>query len=232
MILLGVAVYYIGTLRSDVSDLRKDLQAAGAAGQTAVPQPSATAPAGPSAPAAVDAGDHIRGSRSAQVYLVEYADLECPYCKIQHATLRQIVEDYGGQVAWVYRHLPLSFHANAQKEAEASECAASTGGNEKFWEYIDAIMERTTSNGTGFPLNGLEPLAAEIGLNPATFSDCLNSGSEAPRVKEDALSGVRANVTRTPSTYIVSADGLTVHLVVGAVPIDQMKTAIDAVLKK
>ena len=80
----------------------------------------------------VDSTDHIVGNPSAKIMVVEYADLECPYCKDFHITMHQIMDFYGegGEVAWVYRPFPLAqIHSKAPKEAEAAECAAAQGGN-------------------------------------------------------------------------------------------------------
>ncbi|MFA4936948.1 MAG: thioredoxin domain-containing protein [Patescibacteria group bacterium] len=108
--------------------------------------------------------DYILGDSNAQVTVVEYSDLECPYCKRFHPTRQQIMAEFPGQVRWVFRHFPLNFHANAQKEAEAAECAGKLGGAEKYWQFVDKIFERTTSNGTGFALTDLPKLAEELGI--------------------------------------------------------------------
>lgn len=131
------------------------------------PAPPEAAPSGPVPP--VTQKDHIRGNPKAKVVLIEYSDLECPFCKRFHPTMQQVMNTYGDKVAWVYRHYPLSFHANAQKEAEATECAAELGGGKAFWTYLDKVMERTTAGGTGFALDQLAPLAKEIGLNDVKF---------------------------------------------------------------
>jgi protein-disulfide isomerase len=70
--------------------------------------------------------DHIIGSREAKVVIVEYSDTECPFCKMFHETLHQIVSEYEpNEVAWVFRHWPIpQLHPKAMKEAEALECAA------------------------------------------------------------------------------------------------------------
>lgn len=81
--------------------------------------------------------DHVEGDASAKVTLVEYSDFECPYCMNHASTLKQILEEYSGKVRLVYRHFPLSFHANAQLAAEASECAGDQG---KFWEMHDKLF--------------------------------------------------------------------------------------------
>ncbi|MFH1112185.1 MAG: thioredoxin domain-containing protein [Patescibacteria group bacterium] len=108
--------------------------------------------------------DYVLGDINAPVTVVEYSDLECPFCKRFHPTKQQIMTEFPGKVRWVFRHFPLSFHANAQKEAEAAECAGKLGGAEKYWAFIDKIFERTTSNGTGFALTDLTKLAKEVGL--------------------------------------------------------------------
>lgn len=108
--------------------------------------------------------DYVRGTQGAPVTIVEYSDLECPYCKRFHPNMLQLMQEYNGKILWAYRHFPLSFHANAEKEAEATECVGKLGGAEKYWTFIDKVYERTTSNGTGFALENLPRLAKEIGI--------------------------------------------------------------------
>src|SRR3989344_4437991 len=76
----------------------------------------------------IAADDHVRGNPNAPVKIVEYSDTECPFCKAFHATLQEASEEYGDDVAWVYRHFPLDqLHTKARKEAVALECAAEQG---------------------------------------------------------------------------------------------------------
>lgn len=109
--------------------------------------------------------DHIRGSVDSPVKIVEYSDLECPFCKRHHDTMKEVINKYGeDKVAWIYRHLPLaSLHSKAPKEAEATECAAELGGNDGFWKLTDKIFEVTPAN-NGLDLEILPSLAYEVGL--------------------------------------------------------------------
>lgn len=173
--------------------------------------------------------DHVRGEKTATVTLIEYSDYECPYCKNFNVTLKELMDVYPGKIKWAYRHFPLSFHANAQKEAEAAECAAELGGNKVFWQFSDAIYERTTSNGTGFALADLPKLAAELGLNKTEFSKCLDSGKYADYVKKAITEGTAAGIAGTPGVIIIDAKG-NKQLIKGAYPIDLMKQIIDKAL--
>lgn len=179
---------------------------------------------------AVTAQDHIRGNINAKVVLIEYSDLECPFCKRFDPTMKQIIKEYGDKIAWVYRHYPLPFHQNAQKEAEASECAAELGGNDTFWEYIDAILERTTSNGTGFELAKLVPLAEELGIDKTKFKTCLDSGTYAQKIKGGIDSAAKGGVNGTPATIIIPATGKR-DIISGALPFEQIKQQLDQILK-
>lgn len=189
------------------------------------PQPSA--PSGPVKPVSKD--DHIRGSKDAALSIIEYSDFECPFCKRFHPTVQQALQEYDGKVNWAYRHFPLSFHVNAAKEAEASECANELGGDKKFWEYTDKIFERTTSNGTGFALNSLVPLAKELGLNEKKFKECLDSGKYASHVQKDFSEGQAAGINGTPGNILLTKDGKEIRIP-GAVPYEQLKTEIDRLL--
>lgn len=84
---------------------------------------------------AVTAEDHIIGSIDAPIVIVEYSDLECPYCKRFGGVMKQIVEESNGQVAWVYRHWVV--HQGALPKTAAAECVAKIKGNEAFWKYVD-----------------------------------------------------------------------------------------------
>ena len=142
------------------------------------------------------------------------------------------MEASAGQVNWVYRHFPLRIHnPGAQKQAEAAECANALGGNDAFWEYADAIYARTRSNGNGFPLTQLTPLAAEIGLEAGPFQECLDSGRYAARVQEDLADGTTIGVTGTPASILLHHRTGEARLRSGAQAAAGFRADIDAMLK-
>lgn len=233
VVLLVVAAFVIGLLYNKVQTLEKKGQGttqAGTTGNAAAPQQPPQPKANLDAMPKLTDKDHIRGNKDADIVLVEYSDFECPFCARFHPTMLQIMKEYGNKVAWVYRDFPLSFHANAEKEAEASECIAEIGGNDAFWKYTDAIFERTTSNGTGFALDKLAPLAKELGINVAKFKQCLDSGKYAKAIQEEMAGGTAAGVNGTPGTIIIAKNGKK-DLIGGALPFEQAKQQIDALTK-
>jgi protein-disulfide isomerase len=142
------------------------------------------------------------------------------------------VKAYEGEVNWVYRHFPLSFHnPGAQKQAEAAECANELGGNETFWDYTDAIYARTRSNGNGFPLSELVPLAKEYGLDEKKFAECLGSGKYESRVKEDLEEGVQIGITGTPANILLNNHTGEVVLKSGAQPLSAFQADIAKMLQ-
>lgn len=230
--LLVVASFFIGSLWTKVTYLEKNPNLKG---ETNVQQTQPTQQNAAQTPAGkikeVTDKDHIRGNKNAKLTLVDYSDYECPFCKAFHPTMLELMKIYGDKIRWVYRHFPLSFHANAKIEAEASECIAELGGNDKFWEFSDKIFDRTTSNGTGFALTDLGPLAAEIGVNQTQFQSCLDSGKYEKLAKDSIADGTTGGVNGTPATFIVNSKGET-QLIIGAQPVDAFKTAIDKELGK
>lgn len=230
--LLVVAAFMLGSLYTKVQYLEKGVpqaaakQPQAAGGDTAV-QPTPTIGDIPK----VTERDHVRGSTKPRLVLIEYSDYECPFCKSFHPTMQQVLKDYGNQVQWVLRHFPLGFHANAQKEAEAAECAYDQGGNDAFWKFTDKIYERTTSNGTGFALDKLAPLAAELGLNQSKFQECLDSGKFTKFVQDDETAGQTAGVAGTPTTFILDTKTGKKDVIPGALPYDQVKKQLDDILK-
>jgi protein-disulfide isomerase len=188
--------------------------------------------------APVTSADHIYGNAKAKVKVVEFSDLECPYCRRFGETMKQVVADYNGEVAWVYRHFPLeSLHPYAKKAAEASECAAELGGNEKFWQYADKFIELTTNSGATDTT--FAEAAVSIGLNKAAFEKCLASGKYLEKISQQTADGTKAGCQGVPYSIVivngkpvsVIVNGKSVSAIEGALPIDQIKQTIDNILK-
>ena len=178
------------------------------------------------------ARDHIYGNPTAKVSLIEYSDFECPFCKRFHPTAKQLVDESGGQVNWVYRHFPLGFHnPAAQREAEATECAAELGGNDAFWKYSDLVFAATPSNGKGVPPEQLTPLATKIGLNSKQFKSCLDSSRHSARVQEDFVEGTDIGITGTPGNILRNNETGKVLSRAGARPIEHLKAAVAELLR-
>ncbi|MBI2047833.1 MAG: thioredoxin domain-containing protein [Parcubacteria group bacterium] len=185
----------------------------------------------------VNAEDHILGDISAPVKIVEFSDLECPFCKRFHDSMKLVVENYGesGQVAWVYRHFPLdSIHSKARKEAQATECANEIGGNDAFWKYVDRLFEITPSN-NNLDLSLLSEIAEHIGLNRSDFIECLSGsadgGKHAAHIEEDFQDAVSSGANGTPYSIIVAPNGKTFP-VSGAQSYTALKALIELALKE
>ncbi len=185
--------------------------------------PAPTAPAGPTADASkmkkVGNDDHIRGNKNAKITLVEYSDFECPFCSQFAPTMEQVLAEYPNDVRLVYRHFPLSFHPQAQKAAEASECAAEQG---KFWEMHDKLFDLNIAK--NMSVDSFKTAAADLGLNTGNFNTCLDSGKMASKVQEDYSDGLAAGINGTPGTFINE------EFVAGALPFAQIKSIIDGQL--
>lgn len=140
--------------------------------------------------------DHILGPTEAPVTLVEYGDYECPHCGAAHPIVKRVLEHFGKNIRYVFRHFPLSqVHPNAQAAAESAEFAGAHG---RFWEMHDGIYEN--QDRLGLPL--LFALANALGLSEVSLRETLVNGTHAEKVKGDFLGGVRSGVNGTPSFFI------------------------------
>jgi protein-disulfide isomerase len=172
--------------------------------------------------------EHWRGSSDVRYVWVEYADMECAFCKQIHPDLVKLLQVYDGKIAWVFRQYPLPFHPKAQKSAEAVECANDEAGNDAFWKMQDAIYEKMPT----MELVDLPTIAASIGLDEATFKQCLDSGKFAKKVKDQLNEGSKTGVQATPSNVVYDLKTGHNFLIEGALPYDSLKTSLDGFMAK
>ncbi|MEK7635868.1 MAG: DsbA family protein [Patescibacteria group bacterium] len=178
--------------------------------------------------------DYIRSNPNAPVKIIEFSDLECPFCKLFHGTMKRIVDEYDGRVVWVYRHWPLEqLHSKAKTSALAAECAGGLGGNDKFWQYLDKYFEATPSNNQ-IDLSELPNFAESIGLNRSQFENCLQSGKYASKIDNQIQDAVNSNPEcprcGTPFSVVIGRNGKK-YPIPGAYPYEDVKAIIEELLK-
>jgi protein-disulfide isomerase len=170
--------------------------------------------------------DHILGNKDAKIKIVTFSDMECPFCITFEGTMRQIVSDYNGDVAWVYRHFPLDFHEYAMPGAIASECVAEQKGEESFWSF----MAKFSADAESGKVINVESIAASLGVNASQFSDCYDSGKYTEKITANFSDGVSSGLEGTPYSVVFS-DGEPVDIINGAYPVTEAKGIIDQYLQ-
>jgi protein-disulfide isomerase len=142
------------------------------------------------------ARDHIRGSEEALVTLLEYGDYECPYCGQAEVVIRELLESFGDELRYVWRHLPLGdVHPNAQMAAEVTEAAAEQGG---FWAMHDTLLTHQDELSAG----DLREDARALGLDVERLWEAVRRRRHAARVEEDVASADASGVAGTPTFFV------------------------------
>jgi protein-disulfide isomerase/rhodanese-related sulfurtransferase/uncharacterized membrane protein len=149
----------------------------------------------------------VTGNPQASVTVVEFGDFECSVCKLAQKSVDQMLDQYGSKIRFVFRQFPMSLadphmHPEAEKAAEASECAAAQG---KFWQADRLFFEKQSN----LSVPDLESYATQLGLNTGQFDQCLTSGAMASRVHQDFEDGWAVGVRATPTFFVGH------HMIVG-----------------
>lgn len=182
-------------------------------------------------PENTEPNDHRLGRANARIEIVEFSDTECPYCKVFHETMHKLIDHYDGEIAWVYKHLPLgSLHQYAYNEALATECVEEFGGNIAFWQYIDAIFKETKSN-DGLPPSMLLEIAKAIGIDENDFTNCMQNPDMRNEIDSN-IAEVKSIEEKLGTPFsVIKKDGIIVEKVSGSASLSAMIEKIDALLK-
>lgn len=145
---------------------------------------------------AVNQGDHSLGDAGAAIEIVEYGDFECPDCGNANQIIKQIRQEFGSQIRFIFRNFPLTeIHPYAMPAALVTEAA---GLQNKYWEMHDLIFQHQGElNDTLF-----EQLANKIGLNVVKFEHDLQTTTLQDKVSADFESGLRSGVNGTPTFFV------------------------------
>ncbi len=164
-----------------------------------------------------------------KVFVLEYSDFQCPFCKRVQETLNKLRERYASDVQFGYRHFPLPFHKEAKSLAEAAECARDQG---KFWELQSVFYDK---NSMASDLNRVPDLAKQVGVKRINeFKQCWMSGKYKSKVEKDINDGRSIGIQGTPTfilgIYDKKANTVTGEMFSGAVSEERFSTSIDKFL--
>jgi protein-disulfide isomerase len=167
----------------------------------------------------------ILGDKNAPLTMVEFTDYQCGFCQRFHtATFPEIRKKYidTGKVRFVSRDLPLEFHSNAMRAAQAARCAGDQG---KFW----AMRDQLVANAGKLTPADIAGYAKQIKLDVGTFQSCVDSGKHAAAVKADRAAAEALRIDGTPAFVVGKStpEGVEGVVVVGALPLDAFEAKLE-----
>jgi len=167
-----------------------------------------------------------RGDVDAPIRIVEISDFECPFCaQFYNESYRAVDSLYvqSGIARYLWISFPNSSHPRAWPAIEASFCAGAAG---KFWEMHDVLFEKQTEWLATADLNALLiTYATSIGIDRASFGECLRNDLTAPLQVSDYDAALRSGITSTP--FFVVGDSIAIR---GAVSPERFQSAVDSLL--
>lgn len=196
-------------------------------------QAPAPQPAGPPPPAdkvqISNVGGYLLGRPDAPITMVEFTDLQCPFCnRFATTTFDQLKKDYidTGKVRFISRDFPLDFHPQAKPAAVASRCAGEQG---KFWELRMTLLKNARQLSPAMIANQ----AAALNLDMKAFEACTRGTQFDAAITRDLTEGAGFDVSGTPTFFVgkTTAQGFEGFRIVGAQPFAVFQARIEGLLK-
>ncbi len=141
----------------------------------------------------------IYGAAKARFTLIEYGDLECPYCKEAFPQVKQLIDRHEA-LNWQWHHLPLPMHGDAaQYEARLVTCAGWLGGNPVFWRAVEAVYQHSRGNGAGLAVP-IEQLGLQPAVSLQNLQACIQDNTTVRRVvAEQTATAAQKRIDATPT---------------------------------
>lgn len=239
LLVLNLLVWVVGLVRNqsantdgiadNVVEQLKNLAQVPTADNAANPTPVAGATANETIKntvANIHKSAYVQGKKNTRYTLLEYSDLECPFCKrhFQNGTVEALIEKYPNDINHVFRHFPLtSIHPNAQLASEAIECAAEAKWSDTFYKLIEEIF-----NLPSLSRDAIVGAARSIGISETSMTACLDSGKFSNKVNEQLNEGQSLfGIRWTPGNVIVDNETGRFVAIPGAYPIDKFVMELE-----
>lgn len=165
----------------------------------------------------------IKGDQDADILLIEYSDIECPFCKRHHTngTIEEVLKNHDN-VKVTFKNFPLNFHKEAQHNAEAIECAKDQADADTVHSFIGGLFEADD-----ITTEGTLQVAKDAGLDTDALQSCIDSGDKTEIVAAQMNEGQSVfGVNGTPGNVLLNTKTGKYAVLAGAVPYSQFKAEI------
>jgi len=154
------------------------------------------------APTSTPNNRRIYGDVKARYTLMEFADIECAFCRKMHDNIKRVVDQSKHAINWEFKHFPLGGHnPAAAKEAHAIECIAGEYNNRTAWVALEQFIKSTKGNGLG--IDDIPSLIRSFGINGSLIFNCLESNDYKEKINSDYEEGRRLGITGTPAILLI-----------------------------
>jgi len=167
--------------------------------------------------------DSILGVKDSKTEVIIYSDFQCPYSKMFYDVFSPVAEEYKDRVAFVFKDMPLSFHAQATNAAMTTRCAQE---QDKYWEMTQELFDNQEAWGETEGKDIFRTYAKKIGLNTTDFNDCLDNDKYADKIAKDMEEAGSFGISGTPSGFVGE------QFIGGVVKKDDLKKMIDEEISK
>jgi protein-disulfide isomerase len=147
--------------------------------------------------------DHVFGSSTSKVTLIEYGDFQCPYCGQAHPQIEALTTKYQDKIAFIFRNFPLTtVHPNARAAAAAVEAAGLQG---KYWDMHNLLYETQSDWNTLTGSDRTDKFASDavsLGINKDQFLKDFAGSAVDKKISFDQALGKKLGVDSTPTFYL------------------------------
>ena len=163
--------------------------------------------------------DHVLGDLTkADVVVITYMDAGSPYCHMFNITMRQIVQQNGTRVAWVYRHFPI--FQDFRPTVLGMEYISSVQGNSAFWQSVDSFYTIEDYSSVR-----VTEIARSFSIDSTTFWNSIQNPVFSQKLADDSIRGIQSNILGVPHSFVYNKRGDSTQIA-GAVDITEVNSII------
>lgn len=170
---------------------------------------------------------------TAEVVMVEYSDMECPFCVRQqneNQIAQNLVAEFGDKVAIIFKNHRGVNHKWTEVKALGLLCAGKLGGNEAYTKFYKEIFAYSAENGDYYPVGDLAKLVEKIGVDVATWQSCVDNKETLAQFNAETSEATSFNLNGTPGSLLFNKNTGAYTTVEGAYPYARFQTAVNSLI--